>query len=40
MMKIDFNHPSFKGFEEGEDVLIDSGILLAMQMSMILGIIQ
>lgn len=29
MKTIDFNHSSFKGFQDGEDILIDTGILLA-----------
>lgn len=28
MKIIDFNHPSFTGFEPGEDILIDTGIIL------------
>ena len=28
MKKIDFNDPGFKGFREGEDILVDTGILL------------
>ncbi|MCY9737468.1 hypothetical protein M5X17_27585 [Paenibacillus alvei] len=30
MKKIDFNDPAFNGFEEGENVLLDTGILLAL----------
>ena len=29
MVKIDFNDKSFKGFEEEEDILVDTGVLLA-----------
>lgn len=29
MRIIDFNHPEFQGFSEGEDILIDTGVWLA-----------
>jgi predicted nucleic acid-binding protein len=29
MIRIDFNDASFKGFEDGEDVLLDTGLILA-----------
>lgn len=30
MEKIDFNHDSFSGFEHGEDILLDTSVLLAL----------
>jgi predicted nucleic acid-binding protein len=30
MERIDFNRPEFKGFEQGEDILVDTCILLAL----------
>ncbi|WP_336883835.1 hypothetical protein [Priestia koreensis] len=30
MQIIDFNHSSFKGFQQGEDILLDTGILMAL----------